>query len=526
MVLMAPAVRAADDWVATQTRAFPVAGRALPAWGEELLPAAPVRVAVSLRLRNKAQLDALAAAQRRGGGAALDREQSLRRFAPTPAQAEAVADYLRRSGFIDVRIAANRLLVSASGSAATVKTAFHTRLRRYNVDGRETYANADDAMVPAALGDTVLAVLGLQTVRAARPMYRLPAKTLAHRLDVTGHSPVEFAALYGAAQTPDAAKTTVGIISAGDLTQTLSDLDLFTDKNGLARVPVSVVQSGSGSSDTSGTLEWNLDSQDIVGAGGGRVQAMLFYNATSLYDQDLEEAFNQAVSDDRAAVVNVSLGECEDDAVTSGAMASEDQIFELAQAQGQTFSVSSGDSGSNECGGATPTHQSYPAVSPFVMAIGGTTLSTSPDGRYTGEEAWSGGGGGNSGHESRPDWQFGVAMMGSYRALPDVAFDADPASGAVIVYQGGDTQVGGTSLSAPIFTGIWARLQSAQGNQLGFPGKWIYDAAQGRKPVYRDVVAGSNGAYSAGKGWDFTTGWGSMLIDAFDNYLAATRQGS
>ncbi|WP_051229087.1 S53 family peptidase [Paludibacterium yongneupense] len=529
LCLMAPCVYAGEEWVATQTAAFRVPERASMLGMRELPPGAPIRIAVNLRLHDKAQLDALVASVQREGGGMLTHEQFMRRFAPSAAQAEAVASYLRRAGFVDVRIAPNRVLVTATGSAASVQTAFHTALHRFSLDGEEHYANAGAAMVPASLGGTVLAVLGLQNVSHARPLFRLAvpeqgqgqgkSKDKGKGKEVVGHSPLEFAALYGAGKTPDAGAAMVGIISAGDLSQTLSDLNLFTDKNRLDPVSVSVVQSGSGSTDSSGTMEWDLDSQSIVGAGGGRVLEMLFYNASSLYDQDLVQAYNQAVSDNQAAVINVSLGECEDDAAASGAMASEDQIFEVAMAQGQTFSVSSGDSGSNECSGSTATHQSYPAVSPYVMAIGGTTLTTDGGHHYLGETVWQGSGGGASGLEARPAWQSGVAAMRTNRGVPDLAFDADPASGAVIMYNGADAQVGGTSLSAPIFTGIWARLQSAKGKRPGFPGPWVYAAGSSGKRVYRDITSGSNGAYQAGKGWDFTTGWGSILIEPFAAYL-------
>ena len=104
---------------------------------------------------------------------------------------------------------------------------------------------------------------------------------------------------------------------------------------------------GTKSSDTSGTPEWDLDSQDALAAAGGKVKEMVFYVATSLADAPLISTFNQSVSENRAKVINVSLGGCENGARTSGFTAASDQIFALAVSQGQTFSVSTGDSGSD-----------------------------------------------------------------------------------------------------------------------------------------------------------------------------------
>src|SRR3546814_5675628 len=98
------------------------------------------------------------------------------------------------------------------------------------------------------------------------------------------------------------------------------------------------------STDTSGTPEWDLDSQDIVAMSGG-VSKLIFYAANSLSNSDLTAAFNRVVSDKQAQVVNVSLGECETSAYQDGSMAADDQILALGVAPGQTFSISTGEIG-------------------------------------------------------------------------------------------------------------------------------------------------------------------------------------
>jgi subtilase family serine protease len=145
--------------------------------------------------------------------------------------------------------------------------------------------------------------------------------------------------------------------------------------------------------------------------------------------------------------------------------------------------------------------------------VGGTTLYTDANGNYGGEVVWSATGGSPSLIEAKPAWQNGV-VMGNFRGVPDVAFDADPNSGAIIVVNGGNQQVGGTSLASPIFVGSWARIQSANNARLGFPATWIYSHGAQNTPAFQDVTSGSNGDYSAAVGWDYTTGFGSFNVAA------------
>ena len=98
-------------------------------------------------------------------------------------------------------------------------------------------------------------------------------------------------------------------------------------------------------------------------------------------------------------------------------------------------------------------------------------------------------GGGVSTILPAPSWQ-----SGSNRQLPDVSFDAAQSTGAYIYNYGQLQQIGGTSLAAPIFTGLWARLLAANGTGLGFPaGKFYADIPSNPSLVRYDVVSGNNG---------------------------------
>ncbi|HIA2343293.1 TPA: protease pro-enzyme activation domain-containing protein, partial [Burkholderia contaminans] len=345
-VFAAAAAHATTDWVDTHTKAF-LTGPQLMARSAapslELAGGETTNVVVSLKLRNAAQLKQLARDVNRPGSAHyrqyLTHEQFLANYAPTDAQVKSVVDYLRKSGFVNVEVAPNRLLVSASGTAATVKTAFNTSLVHFDYAGHSGFANTSTAQVPRALGDVVGSVLGLQSVAHARPLLHIGNVSKPQALaagTATGHYPKEFPGLYNATGVPTAAGVTVGIITIGGVSQTLQDLKQFTSSNGYGAVTTQTIKTnGSGGSytdDQDGQGEWDLDSQSIVGSAGGQVGKLVFYMAdlNASGNTGLTQAFNRAVSDNTAKVINVSLGWCETDANADGTIDAEEQIFTTA----------------------------------------------------------------------------------------------------------------------------------------------------------------------------------------------------
>lgn len=546
---------ASTIWAPTDTQAFvtpaQIQARTAATPLLELAAGETTHVVVSLKLRDETHLKQLAQAVNQPGNAQfgkfLDRQTFLDHYAPTEAQVQAVVDHLRKNGFINIDVASNRLLISADGTAGAVKAAFNTPLVRYTLNGQTGYANTAPAQVPQNLADVVGSVLGLQNVARARPLLKVGQRTSAKVLasgTATGHYPTEFPSIYDVGSTPTASNTTVGIITIGGVTQTLKDLKQFTTANQLATVSTKSVKTGSSggdySDDEDGQGEWDLDSQTIVGSAGGAVKQLVFYMAdqNASGNTGLTQAFNNAVSANVAKVINVSLGWCETDANADGTVAAEDRIFATGVAQGQTFSVSSGDEGAYECNnrgypdGATYS-VSWPASSPNVIAVGGTTLYTTSAGAWSSETVWNEGldengklwstGGGVSVVEPKPAWQSVVSGAPSRRVLPDISFDAAQSTGALIYNYGQLQQIGGTSLASPIFVGLWARLQSANSNGLGFPASSLYSSISSTPSLVHDVTSGNNGyggyGYKAAAGWDYPTGWGSLDIAKLAAYI-------
>ena len=477
----------------------------------------PMHIEVALKLRNQSQLHAFLVAARNPSLLIAKRTMTPAEFraqhSPTGSQAQAVVAYLKAAGFSNVVVAPNNMLVSADGTADVVKAAFSTTFAHVRTArGREGFANTSEINIPSALKDSVLSVIGLQDVHRPHTFMKLQSGLTPQA--ITGHNPTEFSSIYGGSGQTTGAGVKVGIITQGKITQTITDLNTFTSQNGLPTVTTQTINTNGTSTDTSGLGEWNLDSQDIVGAAGGQVGGIIFYNIPTLSNANLTADINKIVSDNQVKIINVSLGECETYTQQDGSAAADDQAFQQAVAQGQTFSVSSGDSGADECGdgGITP---SYPASSPYVVAVGGTTLNASTT-TWTSEVVWNdlsanegATGGSPSLFEPQPTWQSGV-VSGTKRGVPDIAFDASPNSGAKVIVSGATQQIGGTSLAAPIFSGIWSRVLAAKGSSIGFAAPLIYQLPSAD---FHDVTSGNNSGETAGVGYDFTTGFGSLIIN-------------
>ncbi|MCA3863000.1 MAG: peptidase S53, partial [Burkholderia sp.] len=173
----------AAGWTETRTKGFlplvqqneagtagaPAASTAAAAAAAiEMAPGESVDIVLGLNLRNEAQLDQYLHDLHTPGSPHyrqfLTPAQFAAQYAPTDQQVASVVAHLRKAGFVNIVVAPNRLLVSASGTAATIKSAFRTTLKRFTRNGRSVYANTDAAQVPNAIGGIVGAVLGLQNV--------------------------------------------------------------------------------------------------------------------------------------------------------------------------------------------------------------------------------------------------------------------------------------------------------------------------------------------------------------------------
>lgn len=325
-----------------------------------------------------------------------------------------------------------------------------------------------------------------------------------------GMTNIQFGSIVG-----DGTGQTIAIVDAYDDPTALSDLMAFDSYFGLANPPSFTVVNQNGLSSPlpspSGSTGWSIEeSLDFEWAHVMAPQAkIVLFEANSTSFSDLFTAVSTAKAYAGVSVVSMSFGTTGD---ASGETAYDSTFLTPNGHQGVTFVAATGDNG--KPGG-------YPAYSPNVVAVGGTTLTLNGSGGYGSESGWSGSGGGVSTIETEPTFQTGVQSTGK-RTIPDVAMDADPNSG-VPVYDSYDfggsapwAQYGGTSLATPLFAGIIAVTnQGRVHNGLGtLDGSTETLPALYKLPTsdYHDITTGNNG-YQAGVGYDYVTGIGSPIPD-------------
>ena len=223
---------------------------------------------------------------------------------------------------------------------------------------------------------------------------------------------------------------------------------------------------------------------------------ILLVEAKSPSESDLLQAVDYARNRPDVVSVSMSWGSNESYLETNW-------DYHFTSSYGAVFFASSGDKGSGVI---------WPASSPNVVAVGGTTLKIDS---VISETAWSGSGGGISNFEPIPDYQTNFGLTTPKRSVPDVSYNADPSTG-VSVYcnsQWLPGKMGGTSAGAPQWAAIYALDRSATNNNLYGKAKSVYSAH------FRDITSGSNGGYNATIGYDYVTGLGSPLTDNFGTAL-------
>jgi subtilase family serine protease len=214
-----------------------------------------------------------------------------------------------------------------------------------------------------------------------------------------------------------------------------------------------------------------------------------------------------------------------------------ESFYKYASTQRVTVLASSGDSGSSNTELDGVTYYTFPAVgypasSPWVTAVGGTSLYASTSGHYSYELVWNEQGGASGGGISQifqePDYQVALlpssvnSQLNGKRGLPDISYNADPYTGILVYlsFLGSDNagyyEIGGTSEGSPQWAGIVADLNQYARQPLGFLNPVLYSVGSlGLFPKYgRDITLGGNSlnnvpGYYAGPGWDLTTGWGT-----------------
>jgi kumamolisin len=506
----------------------------------ELLEAMPF--AVVLAMRDPAGLQARVAAGERVPWTELEEK-----YLPLRGDYDRVSAWVASMGFTVRPPSRVHMSVFASGSVNRVASALGVRFARVAAaDGEYTSAVSAPA-VPSALAPSILGIDGLQPQFR---MKRIGSAALEPR-DVEGEyvyvTPDDVASAYNIPASATGQGQIIAIIDEASVLN--SDLTAFWNAIGSVQTTANVTTidvdpPASGptalqSAETALDVEW-------IGALAPMAQIRLYLSGSDVFDC-LDAIASDMPSYPNMTVASVSYGITE--------TSSNIQYFQMAAqyltamaASGLTIVASSGDSGSNPststagAGGysaSNPEAVGYPASDPNVTGVGGTNIGFITNWDFAGETVWddiataqSASGGGVSMAFAKPSWQTGGSVLAvqTMRCVPDISAMAmanlsnvnlgagylysAAEMGAYCYVNGGDSPYGGTSLSCPIMGAVAALINQARANAglspVGLLNPYLYPLAG--TGAFNDVSSGSNGAYTAGPGYNLCTGLGSPNV--------------
>jgi kumamolisin len=484
------------------------------------------RITLTLVTRRVASLPQTAAS----GPQRMSREELRQGYASDPADQDQVASVLTGlDPAIEIAGAdpgSRRMTVT--GPAGALAAAFGTELSVATSPGpggtqvRHRYRSGG-LQIPAQLAGILVAVLGLDNRPQAAPQIRLPADSSTPAAEQISYTPPQVASVYQFPSGTDGTGQIVAIIELGG-GYAQSDLNTYFSGLGLATPSVTAVgvdggSNGGGQDPQGADGEVLLDIEVAGSVAPGAAQIVYFAPNT---DQGFVDAVTTAMhAQPTPAAVSISWGGPES-SWTSQSMTALDAAIADGAALGVTVCAAAGDNGSSDGVSDGKPHADFPASSPHALACGGTSLQADPaTGVITSETVWNDGssggatGGGVSAQFPLPGWQAtaGVpaAPSGSAgRGVPDVAGNADPATGYQVLVDGQQTVIGGTSAVAPLWAALVCRLSQAVGSKLGLVQQALYAGIEPAQAAagLRDITSGSNGAYSAAAGWDACSGLG------------------
>ena len=508
-------------------------------------PAQPVALALALPLHHQAELQDLLRGLSDPSdprfGQFLTPEQFAARYSPTPEEYNRVIAYAQAMGLTVTATHANRTLLEVTAPAEQINRAFGLRLLTYRsqLNGRTFFAPDAEPQVPVALNGLVSGIVGLSNASLRTPHLREKTWSLiTPALDpyAAGH---ETGSGPGGGLTPSDIKTAYNLssVSQNGAGQTLalfeldgytaSDITAYETQFGLPKVPLqNVLLGGYSGAAGSGAAEVTLDIELMTALAPGASKILVYEAPNS--DAGVVAAYNQIATDNTAKEVSTSWGEAENSASAS-VRSSENTAFQQMAAQGQSIYAAAGDSGADDNGSTLSVDD--PASQPYMVGVGGTSLTTNgAGGAYKSEKTWNNGsaangagGGGISTIWTIPSYQTALAgsaaSKGSttHRNVPDVSLDADPNTGYAVYFQGAWTIYGGTSCAAPLWAGFTALVNqkrvAAGSSTLGFANTSLYNlaATSAYANDFHDIADGStNLFYPAVAGYDDATGLGTF----------------
>ncbi|CRK82222.1 S53 family peptidase [Neobacillus massiliamazoniensis] len=460
----------------------------------------------------------------------LSREEFAAAYSVDPSDLEKIKQFANDFGLSikEVNAAAGTILLS--GTASAFSKAFKVQLTNYEKPNFTYRGRTGPIHIPKDLADIVEAVSGLDNRPQVRPRFQIFEEMIEPHSPLTAkksYTPPQIANLYNFPQNINCSQQCIGIIELGggyspaEMGQYFSSLGVTQPVLTDVSVNGATNQPTGDPSGPDGEVALDIEVAGAV-APGVRIAVYFAPNTAAGFLNAIATAVHDNVN--KPSVLSISWGAPENQ-WTSQAMKAMDRAFQDAAALGVTIFCASGDRGSADGVNDGLVHADFPASSPNVVGCGGTKLIGSGQ-TITSEVVWNEGpdsstGGGVSAVFNLPTWQTAAhvppsANKGSYkgRGVPDVAGDADPATGYQVLVDGHQAVYGGTSAVAPLWAGLITLVNQQLGQPVGFLNPTLYNLSPSSN-AFHDITTGNNvtsikrGAYTAQKGWDPCTGLGS-----------------
>ena len=401
-----------------------------------------------------------------------------------PADIAAVESFANEHGFCVVRIDVAARAITLSGKFSALAEVFGADVDVRRIKEHTFRSRQGDLWLHPSLEGRVVAVFGFDTRALARTRHHISPHT---QQDVA-YTPLQVAKAYNFPSNKGLDQT-IALIELGG---GYSNSDLTTYWRQLSLPPVSVTAVGVDGATNSPTGDPNsADGEvtlDIQVAGAVAPSARIAVYFAPNTDQGFYDAIAAAIHDKtrKPSVISISWGMAEDH-WTPQSLNAFNALFHDAALLGISVCAASGDNGSSDGDTDGANHVDFPASSPWVLACGGTSLMLHEGNIYS-ETVWNNGdqggatGGGVSQHFSKPAYQASVKVPTPVnsnptgRGVPDVAGNADPSTGYVVLVGGEQGVVGGTSAVAPLWAGLIALFNEKLGKRVG----WIHPQLYGK----------------------------------------------
>jgi kumamolisin len=457
------------------------------------------------------------------GSARVGREEFAGLYGADPADVERIQEFAASNDLTVVEVDLARRSVRLAGSIANMSEAFGIQIRLYQSPDGNFRGRTGQIYIPAALGDAITGVFGLDERPQARTrLRRLTAGIRPRAAGDVSYTPSAVAKLYDYPNGTGAGETVALIELGGGYSS--ADLTTYFTGLGLTKTPSVTAVGVDGATNTPAGDPNSADGEvlldiEVVGAIAPDAKIAVYFAPNT--DQGFLDAITTAIHDSvrKPSVISISWGGAES-TWTAQALTGYDQAFQDAGVLGVTVCCAAGDDGSADGVTDGAAHTDFPASSPNVLACGGTRLESS-GGQITSEVVWNDGagngatGGGVSDTFPLPAYQSSAKVPVSVnpshfkgRGVPDVSGDADPSTGYQIYVDGRSAVFGGTSAVAPLWAALVALMNAQTGKAMGFLNPPLYADSPGTNALH-DITSGNNGAYQAGTGWDACSGLGS-----------------